>query len=269
VPEALAFNNSLVENFFVGTDDTAPEVRVSVDGRALSVVEEGDRPTSREIPFVSQRPTFEITLDDDSEFLTLDDPELIDVRFGFDIGGTLEEVPFSSERLEFVPPEEPGAPARAIFEPELQARDTTYALEVEVEDARGNEPEQVYRAKVQVRTEVAVEDLYPYPNPMSTHTTFMFRLKGSTPAAITECRMRIYTLSGQMVKEMDLLENPRLVNPDEGGGLRPGWNRVPWDGRDADGDRMATGVYLYKVHMEGDGDLDVNDGGPEKIAIIR
>jgi len=269
VPEALAFNNSLVENFFVGTDDTAPEVRVSVDGRALSVVEEGDRPTSREIPFVSQRPTFEITLDDDSEFLTLDDPELIDVRFGFDIGTALEEVPFSSERLEFVPPEEPGAPARAIFEPELQARDTTYALEVEVEDARGNEPEQVYRAKVQVRTEVAVKDLYPYPNPMSTHTTFMFRLKGSTPAAITECRMRIYTLSGQLVQEMDLLENPRLVNPDEGGGLRPGWNRVPWDGRDADGDRMATGVYLYKVHMEGDGDLDVNDGGPEKIAIIR
>jgi hypothetical protein len=32
---------------------------------------------------------------------------------------------------------------------------------------------------------------------------------------------------------------------------------------------MATGVYLYKVHMEGEGDLDVNDGTVEKIAIIR
>jgi len=117
---------------------------------------------------------------------------------------------------------------------------------------------------MRIRTEVAVEDLYPYPSPMSTHTNFMFRLQGSDVSAVEACRMRIYTLSGQMLRDVDLM---RRAN--EGAGLKPGWNRMRWEGRDADGDRLPTGVYLYKVHMEGEGDLDVNDGAVEKIAIIR
>ena len=274
VPERLASNNSAVRTFLVRGDRTAPEVQVNVDGRTLPIAREESptNPQGPEVPFVPLNPTFEIILSDNSEYLTLDDKDFIEVRFGPSSSFERPVVPFSDEDLEFLPAEKGGQPARALFSPSLDAsslRDTTYTLEVEVQDTKGNEPETTYRTHVRVKTEVAVEDLYPYPNPMSTHTDFMFRLQGSDVSAIRECRMRIYTLGGQMLMEMDMMENPMLVNPDEGGGLKTGWNRVPWEGRDADGDRLPTGVYLYKVHMEGEGDLDVNDGNVEKIAIIR
>ena len=270
VPERLGFNNSAVRDFLVRGDRTAPELQVYVDGRTLPVAraESPTNPRGPEVPFVSLNPTFEIVLSDDSQYLTLDKKDLIEVRFGAaNPLGQLPTVPFTDEALQFDAAEQGGKPAKAIFSPDLDAssvEDTTYTLKVEVQDTKGNEPETTYRAHVRIRTEVAVEDLYPYPSPMSTHTDFMFRLQGSDVSAVEACRMRIYTLSGQMLRDVDLM---RRAN--EGAGLKPGWNRLRWEGRDADGDRLPTGVYLYKVHMEGEGDLDVNDGAVEKIAIIR
>jgi hypothetical protein len=269
VPERLPSNNSAVRSFLVRGDRTAPELQVNVDGRSLPVSREASptHPQGPEVPFISLNPTFEIVLSDDNEYLTLDEKDLIEVRFGASSAFELTEVPFSKETLRFKPAEQGGEPARAIFEPTLDAasvKDTTYTLEVEVQDTKGNEPETTYRAHVRVRTEVAVEDLYPYPNPMSSHTEFMFRLQGSDLSAIEEARMRIYTLSGQLLRDIDLRRRANGAS-----GLKTNWNRLRWEGRDGDGDRLPTGVYLYKVHMEGRGDLDVNDGKVEKIAIVR
>jgi hypothetical protein len=49
--------------------------------------------------------------------------------------------------------------------------------------------------------------------------------------------------------------------------LRVGWNTLRWNGRDEDGDRVATGVYLYRVHIEGDD--QTFRGDVEKISVIR
>ena len=49
-----------------------------------------------------------------------------------------------------------------------------------------------------------------------------------------------------------------------------GWNKVFWDGRDADGDLLGTGVYLYKVYMKVDGEVvEVNEAPVEKIVVLR
>jgi hypothetical protein len=53
----------------------------------------------------------------------------------------------------------------------------------------------------------------------------------------------------------------------QGAGPRVGWNTLRWNGRDADGDRVATGVYLYRVHVTGES--GTFDGDIEKIAVIR
>jgi flagellar hook assembly protein FlgD len=55
------------------------------------------------------------------------------------------------------------------------------------------------------------------------------------------------------------------------GGLKVGWNRVLWDGRDQDGAMLANGVYLYKVDFKAGGkNIPVNNSkSVEKLVIIR
>lgn len=40
-----------------------------------------------------------------------------------------------------------------------------------------------------------------------------------------------------------------------------------WNGRDADGDRVATGVYLYRVRM--DAEDGTHSGEIGKVVVIR
>jgi len=53
-----------------------------------------------------------------------------------------------------------------------------------------------------------------------------------------ECRIKIYTSAGRVIKEV-------LVPA----GI--GFNQIQWDGRDADGDYIANGVYFYRVVFKG------------------
>ncbi len=48
--------------------------------------------------------------------------------------------------------------------------------------------------------------------------------------------IRIYTVAGKLVRELRMM-----------GGI--GQVQMPWDGRDAEGDPLAQGTYLYKVHV--------------------
>ena len=57
-----------------------------------------------------------------------------------------------------------------------------------------------------------------------------------------------------------------------GGVLTAGIVQIPWDGLDEDLDRLATGIYLFRLRIETDGTA----GGPaevvervERLAIIR
>jgi flagellar hook assembly protein FlgD len=47
--------------------------------------------------------------------------------------------------------------------------------------------------------------------------------------------VKIYTLAGRLVQSLETLS------------AGESFVRVPWDGRDHDGDVLANGVYLYKV----------------------
>jgi flagellar hook assembly protein FlgD len=94
---------------------------------------------------------------------------------------------------------------------------------------------------------------------MSTHTTFAFRVEGGQNEMLQNFRLRIYTLAGRLVRELD---ETNLDSP-----LSVGWNTLTWNGRDEDGDRVATGVYLYRVRIEGD--EQTFRGDIEKVTVIR
>ena len=266
-PERIQFNNTAVRNFTVVGDESAPSLQVLANGRELP-----ETPTSLDnlqdpsLPFVSAEPTMEILVADENPFLQIQDTSFVDVFLkgglpeeGPQVVSDFRQIPFGSAELTFEPPADDGPnEARILFTPSLPPRDSTYTVKVEARDAQNNEVEP-YQVSFRVQQEQVVRDVYPYPNPMNTHTTFAFRVEGGTDAALQDFRLRIYTLSGRLIRELDAraLEQPLAV----------GWNKLRWNGRDADGNRVATGVYLYRVRVDGqDGTFE---GDVEKVAVIR
>ncbi len=83
---------------------------------------------------------------------------------------------------------------------------------------------------------LAINDLLNYPNPMGEETSFYFELT----QAVERFNLEIFTLSGKRIWNCNLYGLGADYYPNEG-------HRIVWRGRDADGDRVASGVYIYKA----------------------
>ena len=96
---------------------------------------------------------------------------------------------------------------------------------------------------------LAISDVMNYPNPMEETTEFFFQLSESAD----EVDLEIYTLSGKLIRRFAASSSA------------PGRNRMFfWDGRDLDGDRVAEGVYLYKLTARGKAPM--NGGTADNMA---
>jgi hypothetical protein len=80
--------------------------------------------------------------------------------------------------------------------------------------------------------QLTISDVLNYPNPFSSGTTFTFKQNQLNPLTVT---VKVYTLAGRLIQTLEGLSSGDL------------FVRIPWDGRDRDGDILANGVYLYKV----------------------
>jgi hypothetical protein len=87
-------------------------------------------------------------------------------------------------------------------------------------------------AEARAEDSEAFEGVKVYPNPFNPETFFRFHLSKDTPV-----RLQIFNLSGQLVRE--------LVD----GELPPGVHQRRWNGRSNAGQRVASGVYLYRLQM--------------------
>ena len=107
-----------------------------------------------------------------------------------------------------------------------------------------------------VTNETSLKDVNNFPNPMKNETTFSFTLTGNQLP--TECKIKIYTTAGRVIKEIIVLSNI-------------GYNQIQWDGRDADGDYIANGVYLYRVIYRGAADVisDIKKTCSSEIRIYK
>lgn len=80
-----------------------------------------------------------------------------------------------------------------------------------------------------------------YPNPFTTHTSFWF--EHNKPGQDLQVRLQVFTVSGRVIKMLQ-----QTINT-------PG-NRscdLEWDGRDEYGQKVARGVYLYKLSVTAPG----------------
>ncbi|MEK9137955.1 MAG: type IX secretion system sortase PorU, partial [Bacteroidota bacterium] len=80
--------------------------------------------------------------------------------------------------------------------------------------------------------QLRISDVFNYPNPFASGTTFTFRQNLLAPLNVT---VKIYTLAGRLIQSLETIS---ASDP---------FVRIAWDGRDRDGDILANGVYLYKV----------------------
>ncbi len=104
--------------------------------------------------------------------------------------------------------------------------------------------------------DLRLSEVMNYPNPLRNETTFTFAL--NQPSATVA--IKIYTLSGRLIRTLDAAE------------AVAGFNMMKWDGLDGDGDRLANGVYLYKViarrqATEGNGQTQAEELG--KLVVQR
>jgi len=82
-------------------------------------------------------------------------------------------------------------------------------------------------------TVLQVHSVLVYPNPVVRTAVFTFVL--NQPASV---RVRIYTLSGRLVRDLG----------DRQCGF--GYNQIRWDGTDRDGNRLANGVFLFTLRAQ-------------------
>lgn len=103
-----------------------------------------------------------------------------------------------------------------------------------------------------VSNELKALDIYNFPNPASDETDFTFRL-ARVPE---ELDIKIYTVAGRLIKVFELQSYD----------LKADINKIHWDLTDQDGDKIANGVYLYKIILR---DRDKVEHYTEKLAIVR
>ena len=81
--------------------------------------------------------------------------------------------------------------------------------------------------------QLGLSNLFPFPNPFDNDGThFSFLLLGTENA---DLKIHVFSQSGKSIYV-------GVVRA-----LAPGYHQIAWDGRDAEGDDLANGVYFYRV----------------------
>jgi hypothetical protein len=104
----------------------------------------------------------------------------------------------------------------------------------------------VLESPFRVENRFGITDAFAFPNPFDdSGTSFVFTLAGDGSADVL---VRVFSVSGRRIYERRL------------DGLSPGHHEIPWDGRDGEGQKLANGVYFYKLVAHGSAGTSACDG---------
>jgi hypothetical protein len=116
----------------------------------------------------------------------------------------------------------------------------TYELQVVVDDGELSAPAITWHITI---TEVHAQPEVPlsnelrgaYPNPFNPATTISYSL-----AATAEVELRVYNSSGQYVATLVQGTTPA------------GLHQASWQGKDAKGNKAASGMYFFRLRIDGE-----------------
>ncbi|NUN09828.1 MAG: type IX secretion system sortase PorU [Ignavibacteriaceae bacterium] len=128
-----------------------------------------------------------------------------------------------------------------------------YKIKIKVWDVYNNPSEKISFFTVVSGDILEVKNVWNYPNPFSSGTTFLLDHNEGEPVDVS---IKIYTIAG------------RLVNELSGKNLAEKYIKIDWDGRDKDGSLLANGTYLYKLTVSKTGD-NRKKSVTGKLSVIR
>lgn len=176
--------------------------------------------------------TFNATVDEQSvqlEWLTATETN----NFGFDVERRYSE-DSDWERRTFV--EGRGTttePSRYVFvDRNLQAGAYDYRLK-QIDTDGAFEYSSVVSATVGLPTTFMLAQ--NFPNPFNPTTEIQYQLAAAENSGGTRTLLKIYNILGKEVRT--------LVDEEQA----PGFYRISWDGRDDFGQRLASGIYIYRL----------------------
>jgi Peptidase family C25/Propeptide_C25 len=233
--EFFTFNNIAEKSFFIARDSSKPVFNITFDGKEIT---NGD--------VISAKPEILITMKDDSP-IPLDTSSFSTLSFDN------VQLSFSRPDLKFSYTPYPNSQATIKWTPSIQ--DGPHTLEVLAKDPSGNFFDSVsHKYQFYVYNQPDLTNVFNYPNPFKNDTYFTFELRGQN--APEELRIRVFTVAGRLIKNIFIPTSA----------LRVGFNKIYWDGRDADGDEVANGVYFYKIIAKNNGIVKTST---EKLAKIK
>ncbi|MEY4936674.1 MAG: putative signal peptide protein [Bacteroidota bacterium] len=264
-PQELNYTNNIGQTqFYVALDRRNPLLEVTFDGQRI---------LNHDI--VSPQPTIMIALRDENRFLALSDTSLFrlylkkpglnepEKQLFFNLNSELRFVPADSDLTK-------NNQAMVEYRPQF-AKDGVYTLRIEAKDASRNwAGASDYQVGFKVITKSSLSNVLNYPNPFSTSTQFVYTLTGTEIPELF--KIQIMSVSGKIVRE---------ITQQELGYLKIGTHRTDfrWDGTDEFGDKLANGVYLYRIVAKkrsgatyetyDTGTDDLFKGGFGKLVIVR
>jgi hypothetical protein len=231
-PEEYFFNNFAYKTFYVKSENSNPLLDVTFDGVHI---------LNQDI--VSAKPHILIKLKDAAQYLLLTDTTEVSVQLRYP-DGSLHAYNYNTDTLRFTPAASSADNTATVdFTPSLtkqyNPQGDVYELIVTGRNAYGNTAGNIqFEVAFTVISKAMISNMLNYPNPFTTSTAFVFTITGSqVPQNI---RVEIMTITGKVVRE---------ITESELGPLHVGRNitEYKWNGTDTYGQRLANGVYLYRV----------------------
>ncbi|MBX0334505.1 hypothetical protein K3G39_14780 [Pontibacter sp. HSC-14F20] len=224
------YQNNIYEANFAVKSKLHPIMDVAFDGVHIM---DGE--------LVAPSPLISITMKDENKHVYLENADAMEVYLTNNVTNISVDVRESAKASELrVFPADEKNDFRFEYKPE-RLENGIYTLEVKGKDATGKDSgNSSYKINFEVENESKITNFYPYPNPFSTKTQFIFTLTGGVIP--DDFKIQIMTVTGKIVKE---------IMREEIGPIRIGNNKTEyaWDGTDTYGDKLANGVYLYRVVM--------------------
>ena len=109
------------------------------------------------------------------------------------------------------------------------------SLTIKAWDTYNNSSESEIIFEVRSASDLAIYNVVNFPNPFSSNTIFTFQRNSTEPVDV---EVKIYTIAGRLIQTVSSFS------------LGERFAQIPWDGRDADGNELANGVYFYKVILK-------------------
>jgi hypothetical protein len=220
--ESYYFNNKASTSFNIAVDTIPPEIDLLVDGKHVA---EGD--------YVTEQPTMEVTISDNSPLAITDSskinifingahqPDNGTIKYKFTSYGRDSRL---KAKIELIPP-------KLLYGDNALLGSNT--IRIIAEDPNGNSTTLLVRVNVSLN--LFVTDATNFPNPVSDVTNFVYTIK--TPVNQGVARLEIYNYSGKPIKT--------LYKP-----ITIGKNIIEWDCHDNGGRLIPQGAYFYKVYLD-------------------